>query len=156
LYANLEISESAIELVSSDVKISLSRYIGLRPPDDQPLYFTLIIVNNGNEVATGIKPLPSSLTESERGKFSFAPSYISYDKIDVSIQQSDLNRNEQMKVTYKVSQSALDEIGPNEIVYLGRLTLVGDNFEPIVVDVELKFTDNNKQLNLAGHPDTLL
>jgi hypothetical protein len=142
IHSNAQESESSIMLVSSDAKISLSRHIGLGPPDNQPLYFTLIIVNDSNETATGIKSLPSSLTENERGKFSFAPSYIGYDKIKVSIPQTHLNKDEQMKITYNVSQTAIDEIGSNEVVYGGRLTIVGDNFEPIVIDVELKFTDN--------------
>jgi hypothetical protein len=142
LVCNFKFASASVELGSSDSKISFTRYIGFWSEDDHLPYFTFKLTNMGNETATGIHLIPSSLIASEASTFSLAPSYIGSDNVNAYTVDTELTPGESMNATYALKQEFLRQVGWNESRYTGQLQVIGDNFDPITLEVEFSFRDN--------------
>lgn len=126
-----------VELLASDNRIAFTRYIGIL---DSPVIpsFPFSLINNGNEPARGIRIIPSSLTIEDQSMLSLAPSYIGSEEIKVNPPRIDeLAEGLEQEVIFRLTRTI-----DNEATYTGQLQLVGENFEPIIISIDIAFKDN--------------
>jgi hypothetical protein len=131
-----------VQVISSDSKIGFTRYTGFWAQQDQPAYFTFNLINLGNETATKIGLIPSSLIASEGSTFSLAPSYIGSDMVNAYASANEIAPNDSITITYELRDEFLKQVGLNEVTYIGQIQVVEGNSEPIEIDVESSFRDN--------------
>ncbi len=139
------------KLLSSVKKISITNYISVFGPSEKPdLNFRLI--NVGQEAAEKIQLIPTSLVMKEESRFSTAPSYISEQNVVVRPDHDvNLEQEAALPVTF-----TLNRLIDNEGSYEGQLSVIGHNFDPITIDVEVIIKENPWELVLFTLIGTLI
>jgi hypothetical protein len=141
LLNDLRPATGSARVASSDSKIGFTRYVGIFPQQNQATYITFSLTNFGNETATGIRLVPSSLISTGASTFSLAPSYVGFDKLEVYTNETQILPGESITVSYGLKDEFLREVGSNETIYMGQLQVIGDNFDPITISIEIAFKD---------------
>jgi hypothetical protein len=141
LLNDLRPATGSARVASSDSKIGFTRYVGIFPQQNQATYITFSLTNFGNETATGIRLVPSSLISTGASTFSLAPSYVGFDKLEVYANETQILPGESITVSYGLKDEFLREVGWNETIYMGQLQVIGDNFDPITISIEIAFKD---------------